>query len=297
MGAPLWLRFGVGGLSQISPNRAAKLAHRFFRRPGLTKGYSSADIRRLEEAELRLAKAENRISMINDRRISSYHFRAKTRPLGVVLLLHGWSGDARAMAAFPATLTEAGYDVVIIDMPAHGASDGIETDVVDAANVVAAFLAQNSLFPDHIIAHSFGGAVASRLADLGIAPQSLASISAPTNFDLVLAEVSAAFALSNRAEALFSQHVAETIGMDPTELDALSVWMDMPTRVLVLHGPDDARVSFDHARYLAQAPNADLMAAPGLDHSEIIYAPSTVAAALSHIQQTEGVFAPVSEVA
>lgn len=297
MDASFWFRFGVGGLSQVSPNRAAKLAHRFFRRPGLTKGYSSDDVRRLEEAQVLLSQGESHISVIKGRRIASHHFSAMGRPLGVVLLLHGWSGDSRTMAAFPSVLTAAGYDVVAIDLPAHGSSDGVETDVVDAANVVAAFLVAHSLHIDHIVAHSFGGAVTSRLTMLGVAPHSFTSISAPTNFGLVLAEVSAAFALSHRAEALFSEHVAEAIQMDPAELDALPVWRDMPTRILTLHAPDDERVSFAHAKHLAQAPNAELISVQGLNHSEIIYAPGTVAAALNHIQQTDGVFATMPEVA
>lgn len=297
MDASFWFRFGVGGLSQVSPNRAAKLAHRFFRRPGLTKGYSSDDVRRLEEAQGLLSQGESQVSVIKGRRIASYHFSAMGPPLGAVLLLHGWSGDSRAMAAFPAVLTDAGYDVVAVDLPAHGSSDGVETDIVDAADVVASFLVTHSLHADHIIAHSFGGAVTSRLATLGVTPHSFTSISAPTNFGLVLAEVSAAFALSHRAEALFSQYVAETIQMDPAELDALSVWRDKATRILTLHAPDDERVSFAHAKHLSQAPNAELIPVQGLNHSEIVYAPGTVSAALSHIQQTDGVFATMPEVA
>jgi len=297
MGAPFWLRFGVGGLSQVSPSRAAKLAHRFFLRPGLTQGYSNEDLRRLEEAEARLSHGERRLDLINGRRIASYRFSAVGPPCGLVLLLHGWSGDSRAMAAFPAALNQAGYDVVAVDLPAHGRSCGVETDVVDAANAIATFLAANALFPDHIIAHSFGGAVASRMAELGVAPLSFTSISAPTNFALVLGEVSAAFALSQRAEALFAEYVANTMQLDPAGLDALSVWKDLPTRILILHSPEDQRVSFAHAGYLAQAPNAELIPAHGLDHCEIIYAPRTVAAALGHIQQSSGVFAPMPEVA
>lgn len=297
MGAPFWLRFGVGGLSQVSPKRAAKLAHRFFLRPGLTNGYSSEDLQRLEVAEAQLSQGERRLDLINDRRIASYRFPAIGRPNGLVLLLHGWSGDSRAMAAFPATLNEAGYDVVAVDMPAHGRSCGVETDVVDAANAIATFLAANGLYPDHIIAHSFGGAVASRLADLGLAPQSFTSISAPTNFALVLGEVSAAFALSQRAEALFAEYVANTMQLDPAGLDALTVWKGLPTRILILHSPDDQRVSFAHAGHLAKAPNAELIPAHGLDHCEIIYAPRTVAAAVGHIQQSRGIFAPLPEVA
>lgn len=295
MGAPFWLRFGVSGLSKISPNRAANLAHQFFQRPGLTIGYSSKEIRRLDEAEARLSQGVRRATAIKGRSIASYHFAAGGQSQGLVLLLHGWSGDSRAMAAFPATLTAAGYDVVAVDLPAHGASDGIETDVIDAADAVASFLAANTLHPHHIIAHSFGGAVASRLASLGVAPRSFTSISAPTSFALVLDEVSVAFALSHRAKALFAQHVARTIQMDPTDLDALVIWRDKPTDILILHSLIDRRVSFAHARHLAQAPNARLIPVDDLDHCEIIYAPGTVAAALSHIRQTDAVGAPVFE--
>ncbi len=297
MVASFWFRFGLGGLSQLSPNRAAKLAYRFFRRPGLTKGYSSDDILKLKEAEVRLSKGEVRETVISGRRIASYHLSAAGPSRGAVLLLHGWSGDARTMAAFPPVLTEAGYDVIALDLPAHGASDGVETDVVDSADAVAAFLAAHALCPDHIIAHSFGGAVASRLAATGALPKSFISISAPTNFALVLSEVADAFALSERAQAIFSQRVAKAIQMDPRELDALAAWRDKPTRILILHSAQDARVSFDHAKHLARAPNARLTAVPDLDHSEIVYAPQTVSAALSHIQQTDGALAPLSEVA
>lgn len=287
MGAPFWLRYGLGGLSQFSPGKAATLANRFFRRPGLASGYSAEDLKRLAIAEEVLAKGERRVTTLNGRRLVSHHFAPGGASKGIILLLHGWSGDSRAMAAFPEAITAAGFTAVSVDLPAHGASDGEETDVLEAANAVSAFLAAHSIRPDHIIAHSFGGAVASLLAADGMQPTSLVSVSAPTSFALVIREVAQAFNLSPKAEACFAAHVGAALGLDPEHLDAAPIWRDAMTDILILHAPDDARVSFEHARRFADLPNARLQKVHGPDHCAIIYAPETVAAALDHIQQAD----------
>lgn len=108
------------------------------------------------------------------------------------------------MTTFISALILVGYDAVVLGLPAHGGSDGVETNVVEAAVLVGAFLAANGLQPDHVIAHSYGGAVATLLALAGDAPLSFTTISAPTKFALVLSEISAAFNLSGEAERIFS---------------------------------------------------------------------------------------------
>jgi len=295
MGAPFWLRLGVGGLSQVSPGRAASLAHRFFCRPKLTNGYSKGDLPILAKAEALLSEGFRKQTTVLGRRIISYHFTAEPVSHGLVLLLHGWSGDSRAMTAFIRALTLDGYDAVVLDLPAHGASDGVETNVVDAAVLVGAFLAANDLQPDHVIAHSYGGAVASLLALAGEAPLSFTSISAPTKFALALSEISTAFNLSEEAERLFSIRAAQSLQCDLTALDALEVWKNAKTSVLVIHSPDDLRVSFEHALHLDQAPNVRLIRAEGADHCEIVYCPFTVAAAVNHIVQTNRALRSIDE--
>ena len=199
------------------------------------------------------------------------------------------------MTAFIGALTLAGYDAVVLDLPAHGGSDGVETNVVDAAVLVGAFLAANDLQPDHVIAHSYGGAVASLLALAGDAPRSFTSISAPTKFALVLSEISAAFNLCGEAERIFSIHAAQSLQCDLGALDALEVWKSTKTNVLAIHSPDDLRVSFEHALHLAQASNVRLTRAEGLDHCEIVCSPFTVAAAIGHIVQTDRALRSIDE--
>jgi hypothetical protein len=73
MGAPFWLRLGVGGLSQVSLGRAASLAHRFFCRPKLTRGYTKDDLRKLAKADELLSHGCRQQTTVLGRRIISYH--------------------------------------------------------------------------------------------------------------------------------------------------------------------------------------------------------------------------------
>ena len=77
MGAPFWLRLGVGGLSQVSPGRAASLAHRFFCRPKLTRGYTKDDLRKLAKADELLSHGCRQQTTVLGRHIISYHFTAE----------------------------------------------------------------------------------------------------------------------------------------------------------------------------------------------------------------------------
>ncbi len=50
--------------------------------------------------------------------------RADTAGARRVLLTHGWAGDAQQMRPLGEALAAAGFDPVLLDLPAHGASDG-----------------------------------------------------------------------------------------------------------------------------------------------------------------------------
>lgn len=75
---------------------------------------------------------------------------AQGRPgAGAVLLLHGVRGDRRDMLGRALVLHEAGYAVMVIDLPAHGESDGdrITFGLHEAAGVAAALNFLRSRIP------------------------------------------------------------------------------------------------------------------------------------------------------
>ncbi|PSL46686.1 alpha/beta hydrolase family protein [Chitinophaga niastensis] len=104
-----------------------------------------------------------------------------------VLLLHGWGGSPFDFKQLITTLLESGYQVVTYDGPAHGASGGKRTNLVQWMHVLEQVIKKEG--PLHaIVGHSFGGLNAAltlsrknvkvpRLVMLGIA------LSAPVFFN------------------------------------------------------------------------------------------------------------------
>lgn len=79
-----------------------------------------------------------------------------------VLLLHGWGGRAGQMTRFVQPLLDKGYSVVCFDAPAHGNSDGSETNISEIVEIME-FIAKREQGLHAVIAYSFG-ALASALA-------------------------------------------------------------------------------------------------------------------------------------
>jgi pimeloyl-ACP methyl ester carboxylesterase len=77
-----------------------------------------------------------------------------------VLLMHGWGGARAQMTGFVEPLLEAGYRVVAYDQPAHGESDGKQTNLLEIAPTMDLVREREGNF-EAIVAHSFGTLVAS----------------------------------------------------------------------------------------------------------------------------------------
>lgn len=77
-----------------------------------------------------------------------------------VLLMHGWGGARAQMTGFVNPLLQAGYFVVAYDQPAHGESDGAQTNILEISPTMDLMLNRFGKF-DAIIAHSFGTLITS----------------------------------------------------------------------------------------------------------------------------------------
>ncbi|MFV0473611.1 MAG: alpha/beta fold hydrolase [Pikeienuella sp.] len=153
---------------------------------------------------------------------------------------------------------------------------------------MAAMLAARGLTPDHVIAHSFGGAVASILAASGAAPRSVVSMAAPSAMAEALDELALAFAFGRAARARLLAQAARLSGRPMDEYDVRRIWRDRNSAILVLHAPEDDSVSFTHAERFRALPNARLAPAHGIGHREIVWHQGVVAAAMAHIREVDG---------
>lgn len=288
-GAARWLRLTVGAASRVAPRAVARLAHSLYRRPDIARRFDRGTMGLLAEAQAIIDGGEPFETETPEGRLRAFRFGAGPGA-PVALLLHAWTADARAMAAFIGPLRDAGHDVIVPDLPAHGGSkgsgsDGRETDAPAAARAVKAMLAAQGLTPDIFVGHSFGGGVAGMLADIGVVPRRFVCIASPSRLGAVTGDFAAAFGLSARCRAAFEAMVAASSAMPIAALDGLRIWPETGAEILLLHAPDDAEIDYAEAERLATMPNAHLLALPGLGHREIVWHARSIAAALAFIER------------
>ena len=281
-GAAGWLKATVAALARIAPGPTARLALALYRNPNVARRFDSGDREMLTVAEGIMAQGDVEWTETPEGRLRAFRFRPKGEPKGLVLLLHGWTADARAMAGFVEPLLAAGWSALIPDMPAHGDSFGKTTDAPHSARAVIAIL--DGARPDRIIGHSFGGGVMGMLATYGVTAPRAVSIASPSNIASSTDDFCAAFAMPPAAKARFIALVDEASGVPHADLDGLRIWPDQPTEMLILHAPDDAEVDFSEAERLAALPNARLLPLPGLGHRRIVYDETSVSAAIAFIE-------------
>lgn len=211
--------------------------------------------------------------------------------LGTVLIVHGWTSEASFMTALAEPVRRVGFRVVLMDMPAHGASEGRATNLIDCARATLAV--GQAIGPlAGIVAHSFGGMV-SLLAMEGGAP--LAARLAVPQIALVaspnrLAQITRLFAehwgLSSAGLRAFEKRL-ERVGHRPLgRFSSVALLAECPSaRALVVHAPDDEAVPFTAAEEIAAAlPQAELKVFQGLGHRNILFAPQVARAVVAFLK-------------
>jgi pimeloyl-ACP methyl ester carboxylesterase len=222
-------------------------------------------------------------------RIRAYRWLADILPWGparpVVMLMHGWEGRATQMGAFVPMLHAAGYDVIALDGPAHGGSDGARADgclFSMAMRDVADHLAPHGL--GGLIAHSLGaGAAMLALAD-GLRAQRVVLLAPPSSARTITDDYCNVLTLTPstrkrlwvRLREHFHPYVWDRVEFEARvrDLNALPA--------LVVHDVEDVEVPFARGQAIARAwPGAEFLITAGLGHRRILWHPSVLDAVAS----------------
>jgi pimeloyl-ACP methyl ester carboxylesterase len=252
----------------LGPRLAGRLALRLFLTPPR---------RRLEPADAPILARARRSHMRCGRdRFTVWHW-GNSGP--VVVLLHGWGSHAARFANFVAPLQEAGYSVIGIDAPAHGASPGRLSDLPRFRDSLAEVLRAHE--PIHaVIGHSLGGgAVLTVLAETAEHhPKRICLFGVPSSMDYILE--SFAMMLGLRAPALeeLRRRFAARFGRPAEEVSVAAAGPRVRIPVLVVHDEDDNVAPIAQGAALAAAiPGATLWRTRGLGHSGALRDPETIA--------------------
>jgi len=272
-----WLRVQLKVLTAVAPGLAFRLAWKLFVTP------RRLPVRPWEGPAL--ATAACRTVAYATGPVAVYEWGPAVAP--AVVLVHGWEHRASFWRAWVQPLVAAGYRVVALDGPAHGASGGKQATLVDYGGAVQAVVDTVGEVRA-IVAHSFGGASVAglpvRLAGAVPLPR-LVLLSAPVGPRAVAGRFADFLSLSADFVEQFAQHVELATGRP---VDSFAAAVTGPTmgaeKVLVLHDEEDEIIPFAEGQQIAAAwPGAVLHATRGLGHNRILRDAGVVQSAVAFI--------------
>lgn len=199
-----------------------------------------------------------------------------------VLLVHGWGGDSLQLHAFVPALLARGLSVVAFDAPGHGQSTGSWLSIPRYARAI--LRAQQQLGPFHgLIAHSMGGAAASRAIGLGLPVRRAVFIGPPASAQEYFMHWAEPFQLSEQVLELTRLEVEKRVGVSFDGLRA-SIAPQVTRPLLVIHDRLDREVPWEDGASIAEAaPDARLHTTHGLGHWRVLRAPEVVNTAIDFL--------------
>ena len=185
-------------------------------------------------------------------------------PLGTVVVLHGLLDSKASYLSLGQRLSKIGYDVILIDLRAHGASTGQyvtygATEKNDVKAVVYAMLKEGAVHPPvYAFGVSLGGATAIQYA--AIDPQCKA-VFAIAPYKDARSVTKCMMALSNplMSNAEFESALAQAgklAHFDPLQASSVEAAKRLNCPLLLVHGALDGIVPVDHSQAIYDAAKA-----------------------------------------
>lgn len=263
-------------LERIAPGLAQKYFIKLFLTPFRYK---------LPEKEIEFQKTATLFELQSSTgKIQGYSWGTEGPP---VLLLHGWAGRAMQFRKLIPELTKAGFKVYAIDGPAHGKSDGKQTNILEFDAALKTFH-QSIGQPFYIIAHSFGG-VASLYAIMnGLPVTKLINIASPSIGDEVIKTYLNAIGASPAIGEGFKKFIKDRYNKTFDEFSALHFVKHLPNPInfLIVQDEDDQEVVLRNATELQKAyPHATLLITKGLGHTRVLKDDFVIQEAISFLKK------------
>ncbi|MEO8018082.1 MAG: alpha/beta fold hydrolase [Pseudomonadota bacterium] len=204
-----------------------------------------------------------------------------------VVLLHGWGSHAARFGNFIAPLRAAGFSVIGIDAPAHGASPGRRSDLPRFRDSLAQVLRMHS--PVHaVVGHSLGGgAMLTVLAEIGEHhPRKICLFGVPSDMDYILESFAMMLGLKDAARANLRKRFAAHFGRPATAISVTAAAPSVRIPVLVVHDEEDNVAPFAQGAALASAiPLATLWRTRGMGHSGALRDAETIERVVNFLRE------------
>lgn len=257
---------------------APKLAHRCF----VKIFFSPFRYPIPEKEKAYIDKSEKFTFRIKGKRIQGYRWGSGP----AVVVVHGWAGRATQFRKFIDALNANGFQVIGFDGPAHGFSEGKNTDVWEFEEALR-WIFSNIAQPVAVIAHSYGGAAVLCSAMNGLRVPKLINISSPTIADEILRTYLRTINGSKPTGEAFKTYFRSRYGKPYEEATAMYFVQHLPQPIdlLLINDEQDQEAKMVNAEELQRVyPSAKLIRTSGLGHTRILKDDTVVAKCLDFIK-------------
>lgn len=163
-----------------------------------------------------------------------------------VLLVHGWSGTHSDLSPFAAALAAKGFNVIAIDLPAHGRSGGSTASISDMVEILL-FLATKAVKLDGIIAYSVGCLATVAALQKGLSASRIVLLAPPASYGYFIE----AFARHVGVECDRLMATLHLQGIDVKNVDLPLIATSLRGCALIVHSVDDRVVPWEHGAAIA----------------------------------------------
>lgn len=210
----------------------------------------------------------------------------------VVLLVHGWGGHAGQMRPIADALAAQGMHPVILDLPAHGRSAGMTSNLPQFARAieyVTARLDEQGNTVHALVSHSLGACAAAYAVGRSLPVERLVLIApaaSPPAYTRMFAHV---FGLSERTRAAMQRRIEVREGILMPNFEPHATGPRIRTQTLVVHDRNDTVNRFaDGEAYVAAVNGARMLGTEGLGHRGILKADEVVDAVTAFLAIDSG---------
>ena len=216
-----------------------------------------------------LEKAEKFTTNINGKRTQFYSWGDKHKPLAIVV--HGWMGRASQFYKLVDAFVARNYHVIGFDGPAHGASAGRSTNILEFAEAIE-YVSEN-YGPIHCaMGHSFGGITILNAIERGSQIHNVIMIATPTISSDIVKQFEEKINASPATGERFLKEVSELYGISFEYISASEIIKRIkPKNLMLVHDENDRDVPIAHAELMKELyPEAQTIFTQGLGHTRIL---------------------------
>jgi pimeloyl-ACP methyl ester carboxylesterase len=201
-----------------------------------------------------------------------------------VLLTHGWAGDAQQMRPLADALAQAGFEPVLLDLPAHGRSGGWRSNLLQWVRALFAVTARFGPW-DGVVAHSLGALAVSHALARGLPARRAALLALAPPPAQFLRWFAQAMGTGEGLATRMSGHVERREGVSLSLFEPAWLGERVGQPTLIVHDRGDVTAPLSGSEtLLAGLAAGRLHVTEGLGHRRLLSDPGVMEQVVGHLR-------------